>query len=831
MRSKGISLCLLVSLIAGSAIAQDTTATKKTETIKLRSYAEIIPARAISSKGLFGIHKVDDKYYFEIPDSLLGRELLFTTRLVKVPTGSPLFGGDVVNSIIVSFEKASEDKLYLRVITNVAIADSSNAIAKAVRNSTVDPIAMVMDIKAKGKERKSSVVDMSDFILKDNNITGFDPNAKKFMALGGVAPDRSSILAVNAFPENIEVKTMKTFSVGGGLMPSAGAADAEPAASASMAVTMELSTSVMLVPNKAMAARYFDPRIGYYSENYKVFSDNQQKVDDKNFIVRQRLEPKPEDIERYKRGELVEPKEPIVYYVDPSTPKQWRPYIIAGINDWNEAFKAAGFKNAIIGKEWPENDSTMSMEDVRCKVIRYFPSNQPDSRSARIYDPRSGEILQTYIGWSNSRMQALHDWYFIQASAIDPNARKMKFSTELMGALIRADIAREVGQTLGLRSNLKGSMAYAIEKLRDKNWVEANGISASIMDFNNYNYVAQPSDNISIRGLVPRIGEYDKWAIKYGYTYTGKNDFDEDKKVAEKWLADASANASLKYGAETRTSLLDPTDPSAQLFDLGSDHVKAGEYAIKNLKITTANLLAWTKEDLDMYDNAASMYDQVCDWVAVLGKHACAEIGGVKEDLKTVEQSGDIYTPSSRDMQKKAVAFLNKEIFQTPVWLLDANLLNKFRKPNKKEKAYKIQESIMYRLLDAERIYRMTTETMRFGKENTYTIDEFLTDLNKGVWSELKTGQPVIVDQYRRMVQKNTVVSLIKVYTLASTPPGQGSTATDMSNSDVPVVVKSQLQKIEQQCNAAIAGCKDEMTMAHLKYVSEKIHQALNPKK
>ena len=562
MRFRIALLSLVAVMSAELGVAQDTTASKKAEPSKVRPYNEVITAKAITKSGLFNVYTVGDKYYFEIPDSLLKREFLFTTRLVKVPTGSPMFGGEIVNSIIVAFEKAADDKLYLRVVTNVAVSDSSDAIAKAVRNSNIDPIVMVIDVKAKSKNGNGSLIDVTDFVLKDNNITGFDPGAKKAMFIGGAAADRSFIVSANSFSQNIEIKTVKTFSLGAapkmdGMADAAGA----PTSTAGN-VTMELSNSIMLFPAHQMQARHADPRVGYYSENYKVFSDAQQKVEDKNFIVRQRLEPKPEDLERYKNGELVEPKEQIVYYIDPATPKQWRPYIIAGINDWNEAFKAAGFKNAIIGKEWPENDSTMSLEDARCKVVRYFPSNQPFTSTPRIYDPRSGEILQTYIGWSHSKLKSLHEWYFVQASAADPRARTMTFSNELMGALIRADISRQVGFSLGLRINLIGSNAYPVEKLRDKNWVEANGFSASIMDNIHYNYVAQPEDNVSLKGLIPQIGEYDKWAIKYGYTYTGNNDFDKEKKTVLGWINKIqTTNPALRFAADRDVNPNDPTDP------------------------------------------------------------------------------------------------------------------------------------------------------------------------------------------------------------------------------------------------------------------------------
>jgi hypothetical protein len=831
MKLKLTLFSLLLILAVNHIFAQDSATTKKTEAAKLKSYSEVIPARTVTSKGLFAVHKVDEKYYFEIPDSLLNREFLFTTRLVKVPTGSPMFGGELVNSIIVAFEKAAGDKLYLRVVTNVAVSDSSDAIAKAVRNSNIDPIVMVIDVKARGKNGNSSLIDVTDFVLKDNNITGFDPAAKKAMFLGGAAPDRSFILSANSFSQNIEIKTVKTFSLGAAPKPVEGGADAAntPATTASN-VTMELSNSVMLLPKQQMSARHADPRVGYYSENYKVFSDAQQKVEEKTFIVRQRLEPKPEDIERYKRGELVEPKEPIVYYVDPATPKQWRPYIIAGINDWNEAFKAAGFKNAIIGKEWPEDDSTMSLEDARCKLVRYFPSNTAISYSPRIYDPRSGEILQTYIGWSHSKLKALHEWYFVQASAADPRARSMTFSNELMGALIRADISRQVGYSLGLRTNLIGSNAYPVEKLRDKNFVEANGFSASIMDNIHYNYVAQPGDKMSPNGMVPHIGEYDKWAIKYGYTYTGNEDFDQEKKTVLGWINKIqTTNPKLKFSADKDINPNDPSDPRSLSEDLGDNPVKAGEYAINNMKIVMANLLNWTKEDMDMYDNTTRMYDNVMDWWLIIMRHAFSQLGGVREDLKTVEQPGDVYTPVSKEAQKQAMAFLQKEVFHTPTWLLDPNVLNKISKPAKREKVQRFQVEALYQLMTSNRMYRMNAEEMRYGKQNMYSLDEMLTDIENSLWSELRSAQPVIPAD-RRTLQKSWIENMRQALSAATTAPAQGSTSPDLTNTDLPVIVRTHMETIMKQCKVAAAKCKDPMTLAHILYAQNKLSKLLDPK-
>jgi hypothetical protein len=823
MNFKSSTLVLAGFLLANSLFAQDTTAVKKPEPVKKNSYKEIINAKAVSKKGLFLVHQVDEKYFFEIPDSLLKREVLFTTRLVKVPTGSPRFGGELVNSIIVSFEKAGEDKLYVRVMTNVAVADSTNAIAKAVNNSNINPIVMLFDVKARNTENKTSVIDATDFISKDNFITGFDANSKKGMGLGALAPDRSYVLSVAPFAQNIEIKTVKTFGLGAAA-PAPGAAPGEGGpVSANVGVTMELSTSIMLLPNVPMQSRHADPRVGYYAENYKIFSDAQQKVEEKNFIVRHRMEPKAEDMQRYFQGELVEPKEPMVFYVDPATPKQWRPYIIAGINDWNEAFKAAGFKNAIVGKEWPENDNSMSIEDVRYKVVRYFPTEQSISYAPRIYDPRSGEILQTYIGWSHSKLNSLYEWYFVQAAALDKRAQTPKFSNELMGSLIRAAVAREVGHSLGLRNNMAASSAYSVEKLRDKKWVEANGFSASIMDYIHYNYVAQPEDNISPKGLLPQIGEYDKWAIKYGYTYTGKNNFEEEKALVQKWIVNAlTANPKLKFSPEIDLNPNDPADPSAQTEDLSSDPVKASEYAIKNLKIVAANLLAWTKEDMDMYDNANAMYGNVTEWYRIITRHVYTQIGGTNTNLKSIEEKGDVYTLVPKDAQKRAMAFLHKEVFQTPTWLYDKKLLNKFAKPAAKDQVQKFQDDAIYQVLKGSVLYKMTIETMRFGKEKT--------DLNNGLWSELKTSTPVVIDPYRRFIQKAELVNIFRVLGEAVEPPKPGSASPDLSTTDIPVVLRVQLDKIMQQCKAVIPTCKDEMTLAHLKYVYNKINHFLYPK-
>jgi len=731
-----------------------------------KPYKEIITEKAISKTGLFTVHKVEDKYYFEIPDSMLGKEILAVTRYSKVAGGSSSYGGELVNQQTLKFEKGPGNVLFIRVVTLISYADSTNVVSKAVNNSYLDPLAAAFDIKTYKKDSAghtiSSVIDVSDFFKGDNQVVSIDPAIKRRLNLNGIATDRSFIQSINTYPINIEIKSVKTFNsiplpfpVSSTTLPTT---TSLPAAQNAGAVTIELNTSLLLLPKEPMRRRLFDSRVGYFADDYTVYSDEQQKVSNQMFSVRWKLEPKPEDMEKYKRGELVEPAKPIVFYIDPATPKKWRKHLIDGINDWQIAFEKAGFKNAIIGKEWPENDSTMSLEDARFSVIRYYASDIENAYGPNIHDPRSGEILESHIGWYHNVMKLLHDWYMIQAAAVDPKARKMVFDDSLMGELIRFVSSHEVGHTLGLRHNMGSSSLTPVEKLRDKKWVEANGHTASIMDYARFNYVAQPEDSVGEKGLFPRIGEYDKWAIEWGYRFIGENDVEKDKKVNNKWIVEKlKNNPNLWFGGEGNNN-----DPRSQTEDLGSNSIKASEYGIKNLKRIMVHLPEWTKEEADHYDNLSDMYSQLMIQFGRYMGHVTKNVGGVYETFKSVEEKGDVYEPTPKEIQKEAVIFLNKELFQTPVWLLDKNILNKISNPSSTDALMNIQTTTLNSLLSAARLLRIANNTNRYGAQ-VYSIDELLTDVEKGIWSELSINKPI--DSYRRNLQKvytETLLALIK---------------------------------------------------------------------
>jgi hypothetical protein len=803
-----------------------------------KPYKEVITDKAVSHPGLFTVHRVDDKWYFEIPDSIFGRDILVSTRYGKTAAGGN-YGGEQVNLQTIQWQKGPSHTVFMKVETIINVArDSSQPIAQAVRNSNLNPIAAAFDIKAYGKSADSTsgtvVIEVTDFFKGDNQPVSLTQGIKRRYNLAMLSPERSYIETIHTFPINTEIRTVKTWvSSPAPAAPTTGGRSPMgelPAAAESGAVTFELNNSFLLLPKTPMRKRPFDPRVGFFASQYTVYGDDEQRVEEDEFIHRWRLEPKDEDIAKWKRGELVEPKKQIVYYIDPATPKKWRPYLIAGINDWNAAFEKAGFKNAIAGKEWPENDRTMSLEDARFSVIRYFASDIENAYGPNVADPRSGEILESHIGWYHNVMKLVHDWYMIQTAAVDPRARRMKFDDALMGDLIRFVSSHEVGHTLGLRHNMGSSSKTPVEKLRDKAWVEANGHTASIMDYARFNYVAQPEDNITPVGLYPRIGAYDKWAIQWGYgPIADTRGEEEDKKILNKLIIDSlGSNPRLWFGGEGQNF-----DPRAQTEDLGDNSMKASEYGIRNLKRILPNLPEWCKEEADRYENLDEMYGQLVGQFSRYMGHVTKNVGGVQETFKSVEQTGAVYEATPKATQQEAVAFLNKQLFTTPAWLLNKEIMDKFSNPGTEDQVSLVQAGILKSLLSAARLYRLAVCAERYGT-GVYSVDELLTDAKKGVWGELATG--AVIDPYRRNLQKQYVQSLIALISPepplvlpGNLPRGLVIFTGDIRFTDVPSIARAQLVSLRSEIGAAIARETDKVSRYHLQDVSERIRQALNP--
>lgn len=796
-----------------------------------KPFKEVITDKAVTKKGLFTVHKVEDKFYFEIPDSLLGREIMAITRFSKVPGGAGLYGGEMANQQTLQFEKGPSNNIFIRTITLISVADSTQEIYKAVNNSNVNSIASAFDIKAFGKDSTSSIIEVTDFFKGDNQIVSINPRIKRGLSLSMLATDRSFVQSINTYPINTEVRTTKTFITTPSLPGLSAGPAGFPAANDAGAVTLEMNTSLIMLPKKPMEQRTWDRRVGFFPDNFVRFSDAQQRVEENNFAVRWRLEPKPEDVEKWKRGELVEPAKPIIYYIDPATPRKWRSYLIAGVNDWQKSFEKAGFKNAIMAKDWPVNDTTMSMEDARFSVLRYFASDIENAYGPNVHDPRSGEILESHIGWYHNVMKLVHDWFMIQTAAVNPRSRKMKFDDDLMGQLIRFVSSHEVGHTLGLLHNMGNSSKTPVEKLRDKAWVEANGHTASIMDYARFNYVAQPEDNISEKGLFPRIGDYDDWAIQWGYGYIPGKDDEERKVNSDKMIIKALAENPRRWFGTYE--LGNSADPRAQSEDLGDNAMKAGEYGIKNLKRIVLGLPEWTKEDGEAYENLSEVYGQLVGQFNRYVNHVLRNVGGIYETYKSNSQAGDVYEAVPKATQKEAFNFINTQLFTTPTWLLDKNILNKTVNPISNERVQTVQTNALNSLLDGSRLNRMIVSANRFGGANVYQFDELMDDAKKAVWSELATKKPI--DVYRRNLQKAHVEKLIALAVPA--PPQTAnlggftvSFGTDTKNTDITSYARGQLRAIQAEVSATAATTTDKLTKYHLQDVAERIKKALDPK-
>ncbi|NML19277.1 zinc-dependent metalloprotease [Pseudoflavitalea sp. G-6-1-2] len=793
-----------------------------------KPFKEVITDKAITRKGLFSVHKVDDKWFFEMPDSLIGRDILVVNRISKAPidtrSGFMGFAGDEINENVIRFEKGPNNKIFLRNISySVYAKDSTKPMYKTVQINNIQPIAASFDVKAVSKDSAGAVFEITDFISGDNDIFFFAPYIKTALRLGGMQPDKSYIVDVRSYPINTEIKTVKTYSKA----PPPPMMPGMPSAASGGNATFELNTSLVLLPKVPMKPRYYDDRVAYFTTEYTDFDADPQGVKDISLITRWRLEPKnAEDAEKLKRGELVEPAKPIIYYIDPNTPAKWVPYLIQGVNDWQKAFEKAGFKNAIMAKvaPTPQQDSTWSLEDARFSAIVYKPSTIPNASGPHVHDPRSGEIIESHINWYHNVMNLLRNWYLVQASPSDPKARKANFDDELMGQLIRFVSSHEVGHTLGLPHNMGSSAATPVEKLRDKAWVEANGHTSSIMDYARFNYVAQPEDNISQVGLFPRIGEYDLWSIEWGYKPVFGKTENEEKEILNEWVKTRYANPSLRFIHQ------DGIDPRAQTEVLGDNNMKANEYGIKNLKWILPKLQGWLNEKGEDYTTLSDVYNDLFSQFSRYMGHAVTYIGGVYTDSKTTDQPGNVYTVVPKALQKEAVAFLQKQVLETPTWLLEKTVLDRIASPAGTDKLSSLQDNVLGSMLSAGRLQRLIGSANR--EATAYRADEYMDDVKKAVFSELAARKPV--DNYRRNLQKSYVERLGAIL---NPPPATGlvlnfpgMNTTDTKKSDVSSLAKGTLRALKAEIAAAIPAYTDKMTKYHLQDLNDRIEKMLNPK-
>lgn len=786
-----------------SETSKPKEATEKKKDDK-KSYAEIITTDAITKKGMITVHKVKDKNYFEIPDSLLNKEILITSRISGFVKNLN-FGGAGVESRpqqVIRWEK-KDDKILLRSVSFKSIANFEDPIAISVKNNNFEPVIMIFDIKTHSKDSTSFVIDIEPLFTTDIDMIGAMSNdQRKQFGIKSLDSKRSFIQEMKSFPENIFVKHVLTYS--GSTLP-----DNQMTGT----LSVEMTQSFVLLPKDPMVPRLYDPRVSYFSIQQTDYSADAQKASNRRIINRWRLEPKPEDMDKYFNGELVEPVKPIVYYIDPATPEKWRPYLKRGVTDWLPAFEAAGFKNAIFAKDPPskEEDPDWDPEDVRNSVIRYVSTDIQNAMGPHVHDPRTGEIIESDIIWYHNVMNLLRNWFFVQTAAINPEARSPKFRDETMGRLIRFVAAHEVGHTLGLPHNFGSSSAYPVDSLRSPQFTHTMGTAPSIMDYARFNYVAQPEDGPV--GLMPEVGPYDKWSIEFGYRLIKDIKTPEaERPIINNWIKEKAGDPIYRFGRQRGF----PGDPTAQSEDLGDDAVKASTLGIKNLKRIVPNLIEWTSEDTKGFEELKELYENIIGQYNRYIGHVTANIGGVYEYYKTSDENEVMYTHVSQNKQKEALKFLIDQVYTTPKWIIDPKILNRIEESGNVERLKSLQERSLNLLFSKSRLLKMMENESMHGK-NAYTILEMMQELSNSIFSEVSNKMPI--DIYRRNLQKVYVEILIAQL---------NSKDNSIKNSDIISLSGSTLRELQGILKSY--STKDKISKVHTLDLIDRINNGFEVK-
>ena len=750
---------------------------------------------------------------------MLNRDILIVNRISKAPTSRQKsrvgYPGDILGSKVIRFENKDNKRILVREYSYRERSENKDGMFQSVRNSNTQPIVANFGIETIKKDSltRNYVINVSVFLQKENPLFSFDADSKEYIGLLNMVGEGTYIDTLKAFPKNIEISTTVTYQSKKG-MSNVGFLET---GSPRIPLTYELNSSMVLLPEVPMKARLFDPRVGYFTVSYTDFDSNPQGIEYKKLITRWRLEPK--DEAAYLRGELVEPKKPIIIYIDPATPKKWVPYLIQGVNDWQVAFEKAGFKNAIYALEAPTDDPSWSLEDARHSAIVYKPSDIPNASGPHINDPRTGEILETHINWYHNVMSLLRDWYMIQAGTIDEAARKMQLDDELMGQLIRFVSSHEVGHTLGLRHNFGSSHTVPVEKLRDKAWVEANGHTPSIMDYARFNYVAQPEDGITRAGIFPRIGIYDKWSIEWGYRWLPQFQTPEDEVAFSNQSIIEKLKTDVRYTFGTES---DPNDPRNQSEDLGDDSMLASLYGIKNLKRIVPQILTWSYEPNKSYAGAGEIYSGVVSQFNRYLGHVTKNVAGIYSNSITVEQTDEIareFVPAN--IQKRAIAFLNEQLFTTPEWLIDRQLMEK-AKILPVNVICSLQSGVLARLINKNTLDKMSENEILNGKK-AYTSAQMFNDLKKVIWSNL--GQS---DIYKRNMQKAYVENLINLLDKKGNADKNAS-GKRPAYSEAPAIAHGQLTELKRLATSA-ASMTSGTAKGHYQNLITLIDNALSNK-
>jgi hypothetical protein len=781
-----------------------TTEENSKKKSKFKDYDKVITSEALTDEGLFKTHQVGADFFYEIPNRLLGTELLWVTRIAQIPSnlgGGYMNAGSKTNQQVVSWERF-QNKILLKIKSYSEVAlDTTAAINSSVQVNNYEPTMYAFDILAFDADSTATVIEVTKFFTTDvPSISGLSPELRKAYKVRGLDKDRSFINSVKSFPENIEVKQDVTFTA------------SEPPSNGSVgSISMQVNQSMILLPKEPMQPRLYDPRVGFFTVNQIDYSSAALKADKKTYIRRWRLEPK--DPEAYARGELVEPVKPIVYYLDPGTPESLKEYIKQGIEDWQKPFETAGFKNAIIARDAPtlEEDPEFSPEDIRYSVVRYVASTTRNAVGPSVSDPRSGEIIESDIIWYHNHLRSYRNRYLLETGAANPSARTLDTESKEIGEMMRQVIAHEVGHALGFPHNMAASYAYDVEDYRSGDFTQKNGIAASLMDYARYNYIAQPGDE-NIR-FVRQMGPYDHYATNWGYRVIPNTKTPEQETtVLNRWIMEKAGDAKYKFGRQSSRF-----DPQSQTEAIGNDPIKASTYGIKNLKYVAQNLPEWTSKQTNNYDDLQELYGELLGVYSRYVGHVVTNVGGVHENLKKPTQAGTVYRTVDKNIQKESVKWIQSNVFETPLWLIDKQILQNINPDGYFDVLRSVQVRHLNALLSHDRIGRLiNSETV---DTDYYSALSMLQDVRKGVFINSK------VDIYKRNLQRAYVERM--EYLMTEIP---GRSSYNIGQSDVKALVRGEFKALLPFLRSKRNSSSTVINRYHYDDLLARVEVVLNPR-
>ena len=774
---------------------------------------------ASSDDDLFAVHQDEGEYRFEIPEALLGRDMVILSRIARTAQGHGWGGDRLDQQQLVRWERRG-DRILLRGVSYENAADDDLPVYRAVENSNFEPIIHAFPIES--EDAGTVTIDVTDFYLQDLRLFGLSPAEREEYQIRGFDRDRSFIESIQSFPENIEVRKVVTYE-----------ADNPPSQSRTGSLSLEINHSMILLPEEPMEPRLYDERVGMISVEQTDYGHEAQQTKTQQYVTRFRLEPS--DMEAFEAGELVEPKEPIVFYIDPATPEQWRPYFKEGVEEWNAAFEEAGFKNAVEARMAPTDDPDFSLLDARHSVIRYV-ANPIHSANAGpdVIDPRSGETIRAHMNMYHNVMKRLHWWSLTQTGPRNDAVQNLHLPVEEMGEYLRYVVSHEMAHALGYPHNQKGNSAYPVDSLRSPAFTEEWGNSSSVVGRTRFNYVAQPGDG-DVR-VHRAVGPYDKWAVKWAYRPIPEAESAEDERpILDEWVRERADDPTYRFGYGN------DFDPYQQTESIGREWVEASELGMENLRRVVPNLVDWLAVEGDNYFEVMQRYMQVfAQWNRFITRVTSA-IGGLEEELKVHGQDGPLYHELDPEDQRRSFEFLDEHVFQTPHWLLDQELLRKFEHVGAVERVRWYQVNAVNQLLDVDRFERMI-EQQAFNDE-AYSVAELLDDLRASLWSELDEGGAI--DTYRRNLQRGYLERVEHLLTEASgeAPPPPGDYRPDIDRdafdsvelrtefhiqqSDVRPLLREQLTLLHDAIGEALETVEHRETRAHLDAAQTKIERLL----